>query len=111
MLLRIAVEQQPQDRHADGHHPVTMKATCQPHVRDSQITRGGAIMAPTELPVLTQPVAIERSWGGNQTVDGLDPGRDRGRLADAEQCPEPAIDCQLPAKAWSAQPSPRPGRR
>src|SRR3954452_18247599 len=45
-----------------------MNAACQLHVTDSQTTRGGVIMAPIEVPVRNQPDAIERSFGGNQTV-------------------------------------------
>src|SRR3954469_14454356 len=87
--------------------PVTMKGTWQTHGNDSQTTRGGAIIAPTELPVLNQPVAIERSWGGNQLVDILTPEGMAAASPIPSRARKPAMDCQLPAKAWSAQAVPQ----
>src|SRR3954453_6981606 len=84
-----------------------MKASCQPQVNDSQTTKGGAIIAPTELPVLNQPVAIERSLGGNQLVEVLTP---EGMAAASPMPSMPrntASACQLPANAWSAQAVPQ----
>src|SRR3954465_13575263 len=87
--------------------PVTMKATCQPQVSDSQTTNGGAIMAPTELPVLNQPVAIERSLGGNQLVDILTPAWPAAASPMPSMARNAAMDCQLPATVWSAQAVPQ----
>src|SRR3954467_4060477 len=87
--------------------PVTMKATCQPHVSDSQTTRGGAIIAPTELPVLNQPVPIERSLGGNQLVEILTPEGIGAASPMPSRARNAAMDCQLPARAWSAQAVPQ----
>src|SRR3954471_7887909 len=87
--------------------PVTMKAICQLQVNDSQTTRGGAIIAPTELPVLNQPVAIERSLGGNQLVDILMPEGMAAASPIPSMALNPAMACQLPARAWSAQAVPQ----
>src|SRR5215216_2126942 len=84
-----------------------MKATCQPQVSDSQTTRGGAIMAPTELPVLNQPVATERSLGGNQLVAILTPDGIAAASPMPSMARKPAMACQLPAKAWSMQAVPQ----
>src|SRR3954453_10099482 len=82
--------------------PVTMKAKRQSQVTASQITRGGATMAPTELPVLNQPVATERSLGGNQRVEVLTPDGMAAASLTPSKPRKKAIDCQLPENAWSA---------
>src|SRR3954471_15377039 len=82
--------------------PVMRNATRQLHVNASQITRGGAIMAPTELPVLNQPVATERSLGGNQRVEVLTPDGMAAASLTPSRPRNRAIDCQLPENACNA---------
>src|SRR3954470_13389182 len=94
--------------------PVTMKAKRQSQVTASQITRGGAILAPTELPVLNQPVATERSLGGNQRVEvltpdgmaaaSLPPSRPRNRAIDCQLAREHELSTRLCA-LWDSSPS------
>src|ERR1035438_4977300 len=87
--------------------PVAINAYCQPQVSNNHTTRIGVTIAPTELPIFAQPVATERSLGGNHraavfTVAGM--------LADAATPSSPrkaAIACQLPAKACSTADRPQ----
>src|SRR5689334_25105047 len=82
--------------------PVTRKAMRQFHVTDSQITRGGATMAPTELPVLNQPVATERSLAGNQRVEVLTPDGIAAASLMPSRPRNRAMVCQPPANACKA---------
>jgi len=40
-------------------------AICQSYLTMQKMTSGGASIAPSEVPVLSQPAAIERSLAGN----------------------------------------------
>src|SRR3954447_21222129 len=79
-----------------------MKAICQLQVSDSQTTSGGAIMAPTELPVLNQPVATDRSLAGNHRVEVFTPDGIAAASLTPSNPRKKAIDCQLPEKACRA---------
>jgi hypothetical protein len=79
--------------------PVATKATRQFQVIASQIARGGAIRAPSDVPALNQPIATERSLAGNQRVATLTPV---GIAADSLTPSSPRKSdncCQLPAVA------------
>ena len=69
----------------------------------SHTTKGGVIMAPTELPVLNQPAATDRSLGGNHIVEVLTAAGMAAASATPSMPRNSAMPCQLPAKACRTQ--------
>src|SRR3954466_3185662 len=51
--------------------PVARNADCQPWVAMSHATKGGAMMAPTDDPLLKMPDASARSLSGNHSATSL----------------------------------------
>jgi hypothetical protein len=65
MLLRIAIQAKPENGHADAHKTGDDEGEAPVPGHREPDHQGWATMAPTELPVLNQPVATERScWSG-----------------------------------------------
>jgi hypothetical protein len=73
------------------------KAGRQPQTEFIQITRGGVIIEPIEEPELNQPVAIERSCEGNQTVDIFVPVGIATASLRPSRARKPAMDIHPPA--------------
>ncbi len=102
--------------HTSPSTPITAKANRQLPCRMHQTTSGGATSAPTDEPMLNQPVAIERSLAGNHSdvarkADGkpaasVTPSMARNTASDTQL---PAVLCRMQttdqAPANSAKPS------
>ena len=78
------------------------KAGFQPYAVESQMTSGGVIIEPIEEPELNQPVAIDRSFDGNHTVDIFVPVGIAAASLNPRSARKPAIETQPVAKACSA---------
>ena len=98
--------------------PVATKAARQPKARVSPTTRGGASIAPKEVPTLNQPVAADRSAPRNHSpmafmpagiaVASVAPSPPR-RTASPTQ--PPANACSMPATDHRAANRAKPARR
>ncbi|MNP35600.1 hypothetical protein D3C76_1289400 [compost metagenome] len=85
--------------------PTITNASCQPLCRIAHTTSGGASKAPSDEPILNQPIATERSLAGNHSVVALTPA---GKPAASVMPSSPrmkAMLCQPVARAAPAQAS------
>ena len=99
--------------------PVTTKAERQPKVSVTAATSGGASSAPSEVPTLKKPTAIDFSLSGNHSATAFMPAgiaaasvspiRPRAPASETQPvtppCRQPAIDHNA---ANSAKPSRKP---
>src|SRR6516162_10577056 len=79
--------------------PVTMKAICQLDCTRTQITRGGANKAPSDVPALKKPTATERSLAGNHSEIALIPAGIAAASVNPSNPRKAAREPQPPAKA------------
>ena len=83
--------------------PTIRKAHCHCPCNRDQTTSGGASNAPTDEPMLNQPIATERSLAGNHSVVALTPAGMPAASVRPNTPRKKARLCQLVDHAAAAQ--------